>query len=100
MPPAPARQARNADGTWNSGSTPASHGSTVIVYATGLGPGASSVEVDGEEVSVDVSPVAALPGVVAVQFRIPAETPANPAAPLTIRSGRQFSQPGVTLSIR
>jgi uncharacterized protein (TIGR03437 family) len=111
----------NEDYSVNGPSNPAAHGSTVIVYATGLGktsPGCIDGEIYNDTlpapvlavtakvggVSAQVAYGAQAPGIVSgvaqVNLVIPADAPTGSAVPLTILSGTFSSQPGVTLAIK
>jgi uncharacterized protein (TIGR03437 family) len=111
----------NQDYSVNGPANPAAPGSTVILYATGLGK-TSPACLDGK-IYTDTLPAPVLtvtatvgsanaqvqyagqaPGIVSgvaqINVVIPAATPADPAVPVAIASGRFSSQSGVTLAVK
>ncbi len=105
----------------NSEKTPATRGSILILYATGLGP-VPPIPVDGT-VATEASPTSlagvsvllgesaaevlyagAAPGLITgilqINARIPTDAPTGKAVPLTIRSGSIASQANVTVNIK
>jgi uncharacterized protein (TIGR03437 family) len=116
---------QNEDGSANSPDNPAAPGSTVTLWATGLGQSSTSGLYPPAEPSVAAVslPRAALPvraqiggqtaevvyagsapglvdGVIQVTLRIPAATQTGAAIPLLLHVGNSTSQPGITLAIQ
>jgi trimeric autotransporter adhesin len=111
----------NQDNSVNGAANPAALGSTVILYATGLGktsPACSDGQIYTDTLPAPVLPVTATvgnmnatvqyagqaPGIVSgvaqINIVIPANAPTGPAVPVTIQSGTFSSQTGVTLAIK
>lgn len=105
----------------NSEKAPASKGSVVTIYATGIAPiapippdgfiatDASANSIPG--ITVSLGDVAAdvlyagfapglVVGIVQINFRIPDTTPTGKAVPVTVRIGNGSSQAGATLNIK
>ena len=111
----------NADGSVNSPGNPASAGSVVALFATGLGqtdpPGLDgtvaadvlptprlqpSVSIGG--LSADVLYAGAAPGMVAgifqINVRVPDSAPGGPALVVSLQVGNAVSPSGITLAVR
>jgi len=113
--------ALNQDYSLNTGAHPESRGSIVMLYATGEGQ-TDPAGVDGRitgtilarpllTVSVSIGGVAAevtyaggAPGLVAgvlqVNARVPASSPAGPTVPVILRIGAATSQAGATIAVK
>jgi uncharacterized protein (TIGR03437 family) len=91
----------NQDSSLNTAANAARPGEIVVLYGTGDGPGPVQATVAGRPAEVlYAGPSAGLTiGLVQVNIRVPAETPAG-AQPVTIRVGAASSQSGVTVAIR
>ncbi|OYW09495.1 MAG: hypothetical protein B7X34_06650 [Acidobacteriia bacterium 12-62-4] len=91
----------NQDASLNTAANAARPGEIVVLYGTGDGPGPVQATVAGRSAEVlYAGPSAGLTtGLVQVNIRVPAGTPAG-AQPVTIRVGAASSQPGVTVAIR
>ena len=112
--------ALNEDGTVNSASNPASVGSIVSVFATGLGP-TTPAGADGSIVST-LAPanlpisgiIGSLPGYVVyagaapgmingafqINIRISPLSPTGPTVPIFLQAGDAVSQPGVWIAVQ
>ena len=96
-------QAQNEDGVINGAQHPASRGSVVTLYTTGLGAMDLPVEVHiGGRVAEVISTLtsATRAGVVEVRVRVPETVEAAAFQPVVLRVGDLFSQPGVGLAIQ
>jgi uncharacterized protein (TIGR03437 family) len=93
--------AMNEDGELNTPSNPATAGSRVSVYVTGIEAGRIvSVDLGGRTVSATiVSSPDTPPGVGRVTFTAPHDLPPGPVE-LVLNCDGAVSQPGVTLNIR
>ena len=93
-----------SDGAVNGPTAPAAAGSAIRLFATGAGqqPPAVSVAVGGKPAQVlATAQVAGFgPGLMQLDVRIPAESPAGDAVPVTLQVGETASQPGVTIAVR
>jgi uncharacterized protein (TIGR03437 family) len=91
----------NQNASLNTAANAARPGEIVVLYGTGDGPGPVQATVAGRPAEVlYAGPSAGLTiGLVQVNIRVPAGTPAG-AQPVTIRVGAASSQPGVTVAIR
>jgi uncharacterized protein (TIGR03437 family) len=93
-----------SDGAVNGPSTPAAAGSVIRLFATGAGqqPPAVSVAMGGKPAQVlATAQVAGFgPGLMQLDVRIPADSPAGDAVPVTLQVGETASQPGVTIAVR
>ena len=112
--------ALNDDGSLNSPSRPAKAGSIVVLYATGEGQ-TSSAGVDGQpaaaplpkpllpvdvtidekhaDVIYDGGAPGAVPGLMQINVRIPSDTQAGNAIPISVQIGSASSQAGVTIAV-
>jgi uncharacterized protein (TIGR03437 family) len=111
----------NQDGSLNSPNNAAAPGSVITLWATGAGqlspPGIDGAVVDAASLPVTALPVLAqiggqdaavlysggapglVEGVIQVNLRIPAASPAGDALPLVLRIGDNTSQPGITIAV-
>jgi uncharacterized protein (TIGR03437 family) len=93
----------NEDRTLNGRGTPASRGSIVALYGTGIGDGVTapiSVNIGGQAATLlSASPVAEMPGVVRLQVRVPFNAPIGDAA-VEILAGFEGAQTGPTLAVQ
>jgi uncharacterized protein (TIGR03437 family) len=111
----------NQDGSLNSPNNAAAPGSVITLWATGAGqlspPGIDGAVVDATSLPVTALPVLAqiggqdaavlysggapglVEGVIQVNLRIPAASPAGDALPLVLRIGDNTSQPGITIAV-
>ena len=93
-----------SDGAVNGPTAPAAAGSAIRLFATGTGqqPPAVSVAIGGKPAQVLANgQVAGFgPGLMQLDVRIPAESPAGNTVPVTLQVGETASQPGVTIAVR
>jgi uncharacterized protein (TIGR03437 family) len=112
----------NQDGSLNSPTNPATPGSVVTLWATGVGQ-LSPPGVDGTVVAAGNPPLPVLTvlaqiggmaadvlyaggspglveGLIQVNLRVPAAAPAGDAVPLVLTVGKSTSQPNITLAIQ
>lgn len=93
-----------SDGAVNGPTAPAAAGSAIHLFATGTGqqPPAVSVAMGGKPAQVlATAQVAGFgPGLMQLDVRIPADSPAGDAVPVTLQVGETASQPGVTIAVR
>ncbi len=99
----------NDDGTLNSEALPAHRGSTVSLFATGVGPLtegpgidpalALSAQVGGLD-AVIVEAVAGVAGLLQVKCRIPESAPTGGSVPVVLRVADIPSQPGVSIAVQ
>jgi uncharacterized protein (TIGR03437 family) len=93
----------NEDGTLNSVSNPASRGSIIVLYGTGIGVSGQPVTVQISGVSADVlyaGGVAGEPGLFQVNARVPAGFVAPGIVSAIVNVGPASSQGGVTVAIK
>jgi uncharacterized protein (TIGR03437 family) len=94
--------ATNQDGTVNSATNPASHGSIVSIYGAGFGLSPSQVIMTIAGYTADVSyagPVAGYPGLFQVNARVPSGYLGAGNLNVVLTVGQASTQPGVTLWI-
>jgi uncharacterized protein (TIGR03437 family) len=93
--------ALNQDNSLNSSSRPAAPGSIVVLFGTGLGPGAPTVRIGGQP-APDVLYAAQAPGVpngfFQLNVRVPAGLPPG-SHPIVIESAGIPSQPNLTIAV-
>jgi uncharacterized protein (TIGR03437 family) len=94
-------EALNQDGSTNSAATPAQAGSTISVFATGVGQNLPIASMIGGQVADVQSSTGApgLPGVLQIMAQIPAGTQAGPSVPVVVQAGAVSSQAGVTIAV-
>ncbi len=112
---------QNQDGSFNSSSNPAAAGSIIVLYATGEGQTdpagvngrraigtlpkpllAVSVKIGGLDAEVLYAGAAPtfVAGLMQVNARIPAGTPASSSVPLLLTVGAATSQTGITVAVK
>jgi len=111
----------NQDGTANSDANPATPGSVIVLYATGVGqfspPGQDGAVVTGDSLPLPVLPVSAMvgglpaqvlyagggvgmvEGIIQVNLQIPGGVPVGPAE-VMLQIGDRTSQPGLTVALQ
>ena len=105
----------NQDGSVNSASNPADHGSVTAIFATGGGmletnqpDGLArlrlpvSVRIGGAEAEVFYAGAApqSVPGLLQIDARVPEEAPAGDAVPVALKVGEWSAQAGVTIAVK
>jgi len=92
----------NQDGSLNDAGHPASIGSTITLYATGMGilPGPAVTVTVGGQTASGVQQGGGPPGVIEVSAQIPGSVQPGSAVPITIQIANLTSPAGVTIAVK
>jgi uncharacterized protein (TIGR03437 family) len=93
----------NQDGKLNSGESPASQGSIVLLFGTGGGTTEGTISVTIGGVPADVlygGPAPGFPGLMQINARVPKKLSQTGALPVTLSVGGAAAQSGVTIAVK